>query len=220
MTRERVYGKHRGRVSDDQDPSKLGRIRAQVPEVLGTVDSGWALPAAPYGGDQVGLFTVPPVGAGVWIEFEAGDVSRPIWSGCWWADGQPPPDPAGKAGEPATNLLRTEKGLTLALNDDALKITITDEQGKNLVDIDAQGGTVTVTAASKIVLDASQVEIAKSASHPVVLGDQLQQYLSQLVSMLQSHVHPTSAPGAPTGPPVPPLPTPPPGLNSNAVKTG
>jgi hypothetical protein len=27
---------------------------------------------------------VPPVGAGVWVEFEAGDVERPIWSGSWW----------------------------------------------------------------------------------------------------------------------------------------
>ena len=28
-----------------------------------------------------GFYAIPPIGAGVWIEFEAGDVSRPIWVG-------------------------------------------------------------------------------------------------------------------------------------------
>ena len=198
MTPTRLYGKYRGRVSDDQDPNKLGRIRALVPEVLGTVDSGWALPAAPYGGDKSGLFAIPPVDAGVWVEFEAGDVSRPIWSGCWWADGQPPPTPDGTAGAPTAKVLRSEKGLTIALDDDAEKITIADEKGKNVLEIDVGGGEVKITAGSKVVLEASEVEIGKSASHPVVLGDTLKQYLSQLVMSLGTHVHPTAAPGAPT----------------------
>ena len=30
-------------------------------------------------------------GAGVWIEFEGGDVSYPIWTGCFWRDGEAPP---------------------------------------------------------------------------------------------------------------------------------
>ncbi|MEZ4769135.1 MAG: phage baseplate assembly protein V [Caldilineales bacterium] len=29
----------------------------------------------------MGLFAVPPVGANVWIEFEAGDPDYPIWAG-------------------------------------------------------------------------------------------------------------------------------------------
>ena len=36
---------------------------------------------------------MPEVQVGVWIEFEAGDASRPIWTGCWWASGEMP-DPA------------------------------------------------------------------------------------------------------------------------------
>src|ERR1044071_7904330 len=84
----RFFGKFRGTVSDNQDPSSLGRIKAQVPEVLVDVDTGWALPALPYSGNGVGVYTVPAVGAGVWIEFEAGDVSRPIWTGCFWNSNQ------------------------------------------------------------------------------------------------------------------------------------
>ncbi len=82
--RSRYYGKYRGIVEDNEDPENLGRIKALVPEVLGDVKSGWALPCVPYAGEGSGQYFMPPAGAGVWIEFEAGDPSRPIWSGCWW----------------------------------------------------------------------------------------------------------------------------------------
>jgi hypothetical protein len=32
------------------------------------------------------MYAVPPIGANVWIEFEHGDVNKPIWSGCYWGD--------------------------------------------------------------------------------------------------------------------------------------
>ena len=35
-------------------------------------------------GINTGLFTVPPIGAGVWIEFERGDPDYPIWVGGYW----------------------------------------------------------------------------------------------------------------------------------------
>ena len=86
----RHWGKYRGTVVDNADPQTQGRLRATVPEVLGDVDSGWALPCAPYGGDGSGMYAVPAVGSGVWVEFEAGDVSRPIWVGCWCGPGAAP----------------------------------------------------------------------------------------------------------------------------------
>ena len=64
---ERHYGKYRGHVTDNKDPDGLGRIKATVPDVLHDVETGWALPCAPYSGDKSGSFTVPAVGAGVWI---------------------------------------------------------------------------------------------------------------------------------------------------------
>ena len=78
------YGKYRGVVTDNQDPRRIGCIRARVPDVYGDLESGWALPAAPFGGNGMGFFAVPAEGAGVWIEFECGDPDYPIWSGCWW----------------------------------------------------------------------------------------------------------------------------------------
>ena len=82
---QRYVGKYRGVVHDNADPDHRGRIQAIVPRLLGpATPTGWALPSAPYAGPDQGFFTVPDKGAAVWIEFEEGDLSRPIWSGGFW----------------------------------------------------------------------------------------------------------------------------------------
>ena len=84
--KEEFYGKYRGTVTDIEDPLMLGRIKAKVPDVLGDIESGWALPCAPFGGSGNGFFVLPSDGAMVWIEFEQGNPARPIWSGCMWTN--------------------------------------------------------------------------------------------------------------------------------------
>jgi uncharacterized protein involved in type VI secretion and phage assembly len=220
---DRHYGKYRALVTDNEDPSGLARLKARVPEVLGDVDSGWALPSVPYAGDGVGSHLIPPVGAGVWLEFEAGDVSRPIWSGCWWGQDQIPKDDGGSAAKPPVKIIRSEKGLMVSLDDDGQKITISDENASNLVTIKAQDGEITVKAATKVVIEASQIELVDGASHPVIYGDDLVQYLTQLVQMYQTHMHPGQmSPVGPVtpAPPVPPVQPPTPALLSMKVKTG
>jgi len=84
--RARFLGKYRGQVTDTDDPLMLGRLRATVSDVFGDEPCGWALPCFPFAGPGVGLFTVPPVGAWVWVEFEYGDPAKPIWTGCFFPD--------------------------------------------------------------------------------------------------------------------------------------
>lgn len=84
MTTGPLYGKYRGTVVDNIDPMQIGRIVALVPDALGLLPSSWAMPCLPAAGINMGLFTVPPIGAGVWIEFEKGDPEYPIWVGGYW----------------------------------------------------------------------------------------------------------------------------------------
>ena len=109
--RSRYYGKYRGTVTDNADPTNRGRLKVSVPAVLET-ESAWAMPCVPYAGDGVGLVALPPVGAGVWVEFEAGDPSYPIWAGCFWADGQMP-----LGGVPGVKGWKTD-AITLTIDDD------------------------------------------------------------------------------------------------------
>jgi uncharacterized protein involved in type VI secretion and phage assembly len=80
----KYYGKYRGTVVNNVDPMQIGRIQAIVPDVATIVPSSWAMPCVPVAGIQMGVFTVPPIGSGVWIEFEHGDPDYPIWVGCFW----------------------------------------------------------------------------------------------------------------------------------------
>jgi hypothetical protein len=88
------FGKYRGKVENNIDPMRLGRVQVSAPAVLGSGSLSWAMPCVPYAGSGVGFFMIPPVGANVWVEFEGGDIDYPIWSGCFWGVGEVPAMPA------------------------------------------------------------------------------------------------------------------------------
>ena len=83
-TLTRYLGKYRGTVVNNIDPMQIGRIQAIVPDVSGLVPTSWAMPCVPTAGINTGVFTVPQIGAGVWMEFEQGDPDKPIWVGGYW----------------------------------------------------------------------------------------------------------------------------------------
>ena len=142
MNNGAFYGKYRGVVTDNQDPLMLGRVRAKVPDVMGEQESGWAMPCAPFGGSGTGFFALPPVGAGVWVEFEQGDPDYPIWSGCWW----------GAASEMPSVLLAPPYK----------KVMIKTEGGHSIVLDDTPGvGGITLETSSgqKIVINSTGIEI-------------------------------------------------------------
>lgn len=82
-TGKRYYGKYRGVVVNNIDPMMIGRVQVSVPDI-GPIPSSWAMPCVPAAGINTGVFTVPQMGAGVWVEFEQGDVDHPIWVGGYW----------------------------------------------------------------------------------------------------------------------------------------
>jgi len=147
QTRARFYGKYRGIVSD-VDASTC-RIKAKVPAVLGDADSGWCMPCVPYAGPQVGFAFLPEVGSGVWIEFEGGDVSYPVWVGGYWRDGETPSNVGAHV-----KVIVTTAPHTLVLDDDQKSITITDSNG-NTVTLDAAGITLSKGSQQVVVSDLS-----------------------------------------------------------------
>jgi uncharacterized protein involved in type VI secretion and phage assembly len=112
------HGKYRGTVVNNIDPKQQGRLQAMVPDVLGSMPSSWAMACVPFAGIQAGLWSVPPIGAGVWIEFEQGDPDFPVWTGGWWGSAADPPALA-LAVPPAVShvLVQTTGQNTLSISD-------------------------------------------------------------------------------------------------------
>ncbi len=98
----KYYGIYRGTVLINVDPMQQGRIIANVPDVSSVTPTTWINPCVPLTGLQSGTYMVPQMGAGVWIQFEAGDSDRPVYTGGWWGSAEelplaalvPPPPPA------------------------------------------------------------------------------------------------------------------------------
>jgi len=81
---KKFFGKYRGTVVNNVDPMQIGRIQAMVPDVSNVMLSSWAMPCVPVAGINMGVFTLPLIGSGVWVEFEQGDPDFPIWVGGYW----------------------------------------------------------------------------------------------------------------------------------------
>lgn len=96
MSETVYYGKYKGIVTNVEDPERRGRIKLQIPSVLGDYTSAWCEPCFPYAGDYSGDYYVPSVNETVWVEFEEGKPDKPVWSGGWYkTDSSPLPTDTG-----------------------------------------------------------------------------------------------------------------------------
>jgi uncharacterized protein involved in type VI secretion and phage assembly len=166
---KRYYGKYRGSVTNNIDPMQIGRLQVQVPDVAGLATSSWAMPCFPIASNQSGIYVVPQSGAGVWVEFEQGDISHPIWSGCFFGSSSEVPSMA-LAGSPVSPsivmqtggenilmlsdlpgptggiLLKTSSGAMISITDTG--ITISNGQGAKISmtgpTVDVNSGALTV----------------------------------------------------------------------------
>ena len=166
---QKFFGKYRGTVVNNVDVMQMGRIMAIVPDVSAVALTSWCMPCVPVAGIQTGVFTVPPIGAGVWIEFEQGDPDYPIWSGCYW--GSPAEVPAmahlvppavfgltmqttlqngivisDVPGPTGGIMLKSTTGATIIVNDTG--IYIQNGKGASIV---MTGPTVTINAGAMVI---------------------------------------------------------------------
>jgi hypothetical protein len=145
MVDSRFFGKYRGIVSDNQDTESRGRLQVKVPTVLGD-QTVWALPCVPVANtDGSGFFAMPDVDACVWVEFEAGNLNYPIWTGCFWpADAISSQDAA-----PMVKFWKT-KNFTIRIDDDGGELTIEKADGGKLTisatEFSAEANSVKQTA--------------------------------------------------------------------------
>lgn len=175
----RFYGKYRGFVVENADPEKLGRLKVRVPSVLGNdVVSGWAMPCTPYGGDtNQGMLFIPKVDAGVWVEFEEGDLEFPIWVGTFWSkpggDSELPfpnkPDGSEVSAvqdPPTRKIIKTLKGHTIQFEDkdDEEMVMIVEGKNGHVLTMSKNGITIAEANGNKITMNKDEfVIVAKVA---------------------------------------------------------
>ncbi|MEV3993808.1 phage baseplate assembly protein V [Streptomyces sp. NPDC049837] len=92
-------GLYQGVVVSNVDTTQMGRLLVRVPEVLGDDPCIWASPLSPVAGTASGMYVVPLVNSGVWVQFLGGDPNRAVWVG-FWRGGAGEVPPAAKSTAP------------------------------------------------------------------------------------------------------------------------
>lgn len=181
-----LLGKYRGIVADNQDPEQRGRVRVQVTSIWGNkIHQTWALPNFP----STEVFTVPPVGSQIWVEFEQGNPDLPIWTGCFLKSTEPHEE--AKDAAPKNRSIKTEESLRLSLDDEVKEIVI--QAGTDSTKI------ILKKEDEKIIVDAEIVEVGEGATEAMVLGDSLLNYLNSSMKLaFDTHTHIVA--GVDTGP--------------------
>ncbi len=164
-------GLYRGTVAQNVDPMQIGRLQVVVPDVTGAIPSTWARACFPMGGPAQGFFSVPMIGAGVYVMYEQGDPDYPVWMGTFLGSPLDKPllantVPPGISGVTIQSLakngivisdaggpmgvggitIQSATGATIAVNDTG--ITITNGKGAiismigNAVDVNAGALTI------------------------------------------------------------------------------
>jgi uncharacterized protein involved in type VI secretion and phage assembly len=184
---QRFYGKYRAFVVENADPEQLGRLKLQIPSVLGTeVVTGWAMPCVPYGGDvDQGFLFIPEVGAGVWVEFEEGDLEFPIWVGTFWskpggASELPiPNDPEGvQEGSvqdpPTRKIIKTKAGHTIQFEDadGEEMIVVVEAINGHVITLDGNGIKIKDGANSdqELIFNSAGITVSDKNGNKIILA--------------------------------------------------
>ena len=151
---EHYYGIYRGTVESVEEGDNLGIISVKIPDVFGPDHTlSRVRPCSPFAGDKHGFVAIPEPGDGVWIQFEAGKTSLPVWIGFWWASGEIP--------EPKGKLVRsfiTTKGHKFVLDDDKDEVTLLHSGG---AEMKMTGSDVTIKIGNaSIEMKSSEIKLA------------------------------------------------------------
>jgi phage-related baseplate assembly protein len=114
----------RAKVTDNEDPGHLGRIRVQFDwqAQLGRDSDGkpmktpWLRLSQPYAGGGKGFSFIPEIGEEVMIDFEGGNAERPFVKGTLF-NGVDDPDVSWLPGDNQVKAIRTRNGHTVEIWD-------------------------------------------------------------------------------------------------------
>src|SRR5215510_11727193 len=140
----RVFEPVIGIVTDNKDPSKLGRVKIKIP-ILSDQDTTFWCPIIMLGaGKNRGWFFIPEKGDEVLVMFDQGDLNRPLVVGALWNGKDKPPD-KNPGGNPR-RVIKSRAGSKITFDDDKNLLIIEDGGKKGKITFDAEKNKITIEA--------------------------------------------------------------------------
>lgn len=178
----RVYEPVIGIVTDNKDPSKLGRVKLKIP-ILSDQDTTFWCPIIMLGaGKNRGWFFIPEKDDEVLVMFEHGDLNRPLVVGALWNGKDKPPD-KNPGGNPR-RVIKSRQGNKITFDDDKEQLIIEDGVQKGRITLDAKANKITIealdgdvcfqTPADDMTIVAQSIEMTATSNIEVHAGDAMQ----------------------------------------------
>ena len=164
-----------GVIKENWEDKHPGMVKVEIfMGEEGKTLTDWIRVAQPYAGNGYGSYWLPEVGDEVVVAFNMGDTNRPYVLGSLWNNKDKIPDDTATEKNHVKRIktkggheiifeeeegkerieIHTPKNLKMTLEDEKQVITIQDEAGDNLLQIDSENGVITVQAKESIKLDA------------------------------------------------------------------
>lgn len=192
----RYYSSYRGFVIDSEDPKGCNRLLIHVPSLDPKSNLHvWAWPKNNWGSKNYGTQMLPQPGDMIWVEFEYGDPSYPLWSPASYAKGEKP--------EEFKNSkyfgFKTPSGTILVINDnkDEEEILVRHKNKLEWIKITQE----------ELETEAKLIKLGKNGDEQGVLGNTLKKRMDEIMDKLDEtytqliqHTHPSTS--GPTGPPI------------------
>ena len=141
---DRMYEPVIGIVTDNKDPSKLGRVKLKIP-ILSDQDTTYWCPIIMLGaGKNRGWFFIPEKDDEVLVMFEHGDMNRPLVVGALWNGKDKAPD-KNPGGNPR-RVIKSRQGSKITFDDDKEQLVIEDGVQKGRITFDAKANKITIEA--------------------------------------------------------------------------
>ena len=159
----RFYSIYRGMVVDNNDPNHMNSLQVAIPEIQGGIIV-WALPFGQHGGLKTGFkYLAPEIGDTVYIMFEYGNPSKPLWTYHGFGLEQIPEE-----------------------LDDPNKMGIITPNG-NLVILDETSGELNIFTEGNITIKSNKViQFQDGANEGLIKINELTNKLNQTISELEA----------------------------------
>ena len=140
----KVYEPVIGLVTDNKDPSKLGRVKVKIPILSDTDTTDWVPIVMLGAGKNRGWFFIPEIDDEVLLMFEHGDVNRPLVVAALYNGKDKPPD-KNPGGNPR-RMIKSRTGHKITFDDDQMQIILEDGTKKGKITFDSNNNKIIIEA--------------------------------------------------------------------------
>lgn len=175
-------------VKEIWDENHKGMVKVEY--LMGEKDhktSDWVRVMTPYGGNGYGNYWLPEIDTEVVVGFVQGNLNMPIILGCLWNETDLPPENTAKEENDIKTIItkagnkiifsdtadktkiqiETPNQLQITVDDESKSISLQDQEKKNSMVLDCDGGNVTITAKTAVKLKIGSKEVLSADSDTV-----------------------------------------------------